>query len=90
MNIFEVLATDSSDSNSLLQTLGQAQHNWALFRKHTCLFLDDPSPATEARARDYWAEIIKTSPEIAFMATQFYLCICDMTQPNSRNTSRPK
>ena len=43
MNIFEVLATDSSESNSLMLTLGQAQQNWTLFRHNTCEFLLNPS-----------------------------------------------
>ena len=39
MNIFEVLATDSSESNSLMLSLEQAQSNWSLFRRNTCAFL---------------------------------------------------
>lgn len=54
MNIFEILATDSSESNSLMHTLGQAQRNWTFFRQNTCEFLAKPSKYLEAEGENYW------------------------------------
>ena len=62
MNIFEVLATDTFSANSFLINLTHSQKSWSAFKRISQSFIENPSETTLSSSRQYWAELMKTSP----------------------------
>lgn len=54
MNIFEILASDSSTSNSFLMTMSQSQQNWSKFKQIVDDFLVNPQEQIMYRGYQCW------------------------------------
>lgn len=54
MNIFEILANDTSNANSFFMTLSHSQRNWSSFKRIVQQFLQNPAESTLNIGKQYW------------------------------------
>lgn len=75
MNIFELIANDSTGQFTSYMGMNHGLRNWVQFRELTDKIMESADPTNLIEKSKYlWIDILKNSPEIARMSQDYYIC----------------